>query len=224
MPRLPLGAGVGCVRPLSRSAACAVFFHSSGNSGKSVRYTLSPPSQSAAFKVMPASPDASKRANLEHRRLGWLLVSVGRLGRMAVFVSRKNNHWLSSDYFFGRPDKVTFPSRPAIHKLLSVTAGRPLAVAKRRVAPFTAVTVSGRLNKGRTLFPEFPDEPKKSRFPDRKRGCQPRTEEWSPCRHHHEDGKKGSLEIDINRPITEGESMRCLAPVVFIESLTKEKK
>jgi hypothetical protein len=48
----------------------AVFFGSSGNSGKSVRYTLSPPSQSAAFKVVPASPVASKMANLGRRRLG----------------------------------------------------------------------------------------------------------------------------------------------------------
>ncbi len=37
--------------------------------------------------------------------------------------------------------------------------GRPLAVAKRRSAPFTAVSDSGRLNKGRALFPKFPDEP-----------------------------------------------------------------
>ncbi len=37
--------------------------------------------------------------------------------------------------------------------------GRPLAVAKRRAAPFTAVSDSGTLIKGRTLFPKFPDEP-----------------------------------------------------------------
>ena len=61
-------------------------------------------------------------------------------------------------------------------------------------------------------------------FPDRKRGRRPRTEERSPCRHHHEDGKKGSLEIDFNRPITEEELMKCLAPVIFIKSLTKDKK
>ncbi|MDP7215293.1 MAG: hypothetical protein QF583_05175, partial [Rhodospirillales bacterium] len=33
-----------------------------------------------------------------------------------------------------------------------------MAVAKRRAAPFTAVSDSGLLNKGRTLFPEFLDE------------------------------------------------------------------
>ena len=65
---------------------------------------------------------------------------------------------------------------------------------------------------------------KKNRFPDRKRGRRPRTEERSPCRHRHEDGKEGSLEVDINWPIAEGELMRCLAPFVFIESLTKDKK
>ena len=97
---------------------------SSGNSGKSVRYTLSPPSQSAAFKIVPASPAVAKRANLERRRLGWLLVSVGRLGRMAAFVSRKNNRWLSLHDFLGRPDKATFPSRPTILKPLSVTAAK----------------------------------------------------------------------------------------------------
>ncbi len=46
--------------------------------------------------------------------------------------------------------------------------------------------------------------PAKNRFPDRKRGRRPRTDERSPCRHHCEDGKKGSLEIDIDGPITEG--------------------
>ncbi len=41
---------------------------------------------------------------------------------MAVFVSQKNNHWLSLNYFLERLNKATFPSRPTIGKPLSVTA------------------------------------------------------------------------------------------------------
>ena len=47
---------------------------------------------------------------------------IGRLGRMAAFVSQKNNRWLSLNYFLERLNKVTFPSRPTILKPLSETA------------------------------------------------------------------------------------------------------
>ncbi len=66
--------------------------------------------------------------------------------------------------------------------------------------------------------------PRETRFPTGSVGADREQKKGAPAGITTKTERKESLEIDINRPITKEELIRCLSPVVFIKSLTKDKK